>query len=114
VSTTTLDRVKTILEEGTPEQVEALRNKNETGEGPGVRTVYEQVQQEKQKGKLQQQQTDSSAQEVRRDKPKLLNKDFRLVTKQEIEDGTIDLVLVFRLIRLLPQFDVVSELGYQL
>ena len=92
VSTSTLDRVKTILDHGTPEQIQSLRDKGETG--PGVRTVFEQVQHEKLKSKLQQQQTDSPAQEIRRDNLKLINKDFRVVTKQEIPDGSVDLVLV--------------------
>ena len=53
VSSSTIDRVRTILDQGTLEQIQSLRNKNETGEGPGVRTVYEQVQSEKLKSKLQ-------------------------------------------------------------
>jgi hypothetical protein len=72
VSTSTLDRVNTILDQGTPEQIQALRDKNETGEGPGVCAVYDQVQQEKlKKDKLQ---TDKPAQEVRRDNLKLLKR----------------------------------------
>lgn len=46
VSSSTIDRVKTILEEGTDEQIKALESKSQMGEGSGVRTVYEQVQQE--------------------------------------------------------------------
>ena len=38
VSSSTIERVRTILDQGTPEQIQPLRNKNETGEGPGVRT----------------------------------------------------------------------------
>ena len=37
VSSSTLDRVSTILDQGTPEQIQSLRDKGETGEGPGVR-----------------------------------------------------------------------------
>ena len=51
VSSSTLDRVSTILDQGTPEQIQSLRDKGETGEEPGVRTVYEQVQSEKLKSK---------------------------------------------------------------
>ncbi|MFZ0513497.1 MAG: hypothetical protein WAM14_17960 [Candidatus Nitrosopolaris sp.] len=37
---------QTILEEGSEDQIKALNSKSQTGEGPGVRTVYEQVKQE--------------------------------------------------------------------
>jgi transposase-like protein len=97
VSSSTLDRVRTILEEGTPEQVQSLREKGETGEGPGVRTVYEQVQSEKLKSKLssqQQQQTTDSHAQLRRDNLKLINKEFRTITTEDIPDGSADLVLV--------------------
>jgi len=98
VSSSTLDRVSTILDQGTPEQIQSLRDKGETGEGPGVRTVYEQVQSEKLESKLQgQQRTEGAAQqqqEIRRDNLKLINKDFRTVTRDEIPDGSADLVLV--------------------
>jgi hypothetical protein len=96
VSSSTPDRVSTILDQGTPEQIQALRDKGETGEGLGVRTVYEQVQSEKLKSKLQRP-TEGQAQqqqEVRRDNLKLINKDFRTVTRDEIPDGSADLVLV--------------------
>ncbi len=76
-----------------------MREKGETGEGPGVRAVYEQVQSEKLKSKLQgQQRTEGAArrrqqqQEVRRDNLKLINKDFRTVTRDEMPDGSADLV----------------------
>ncbi len=88
VSSSTLDRVSTILDQGTPEQIQSLRDKGETGEGPGVRTVYEQVQSEKLKSKLQRP-TEGQAQqqqEVRRDNLKLISKDFRTVTRDEIPD----------------------------
>ena len=90
VSSSTLDGVKTILDQGTPEQIQSLRDKSETGEGPGVRTMYEQVQQEKLESKLQ----TEGAQEVRRDNLKLLNKDFRTITSADIPDRSADLVLV--------------------
>jgi hypothetical protein len=45
-SVSTIDRVKTILEEGSYEQIKALKSKSQMGEGSAVRTVYEQVQQE--------------------------------------------------------------------
>jgi hypothetical protein len=96
VSSSTPDRVSTILDQGRPEQIQALRDKGETGEGLGVRTVYEQVQSEKLKSKLQRP-TEGQAQqqqEVRRDNLKLINKDFRTVTRDEIPDGSADLVLV--------------------
>jgi len=35
-----------ILDEGTEEQIKAIKSNSQTGEGPEVRTVYEQVQQE--------------------------------------------------------------------
>jgi len=44
--------VRTILEEGSEEQIESLRNKNEKSSGPGVRTIYEQLQSDKLKTKL--------------------------------------------------------------
>jgi hypothetical protein len=64
VSSSTLD----ILDQGTPEQIQSLRDKGETGEGPGVRTVYEQVQQDKLKSKLQ---TDSKSPSLARDNLRL-------------------------------------------
>jgi hypothetical protein len=81
VSASTLERVNTILQEGSPEQIQALRDKSETGEAPGVRTVFGQVQTEKLKDKLQ---PETPAEEVKKDNLKLINKDFRVVTKEEI------------------------------
>lgn len=52
VSSSTIERVRTILDQGTPEQIQSLRNKNETSEGPGARTVYEQVQSQKLKSRV--------------------------------------------------------------
>jgi hypothetical protein len=37
---TTIDRVKTILEEGSYEQIKAIKNKSQMGEGPKIRTLY--------------------------------------------------------------------------
>jgi hypothetical protein len=36
VSGSTIERVRTILDQATPEQIQALRAKSESGEGPGV------------------------------------------------------------------------------
>ena len=41
VSTSTLDRVKTILEEGSPEQIQALREKGETGKWASTKYTSE-------------------------------------------------------------------------
>jgi hypothetical protein len=57
VSGSTIERVRTILDQATPEQIQALRAKSESGEGPGVRTMYEQVQSDKLKKRLSSQQT---------------------------------------------------------
>jgi len=89
VSSSTIERVRTILERATPEQIQGLRHRAETGEGPGVRTVFEQVQTDKLKSKLQ---TDSPA--LRRDNLRLINKDFRTISHDEIPDESVDLVLV--------------------
>jgi ParB-like chromosome segregation protein Spo0J len=91
VSSSTIERVRTILEQATPEQIQGLRNRTETGEGPGVRTVFERVQTEKLKSKLQ---TDGPAQELRRDNLRLINKDFRTISHDDIPDESVDLVLV--------------------
>jgi hypothetical protein len=77
------------LEQGTPEQIKALLNRNEQGgEGPGIRTVYQQVQSEKLKSKLSQQQQQQPAQlELEeRDNLRLFNKDFRTISMKEIPD----------------------------
>jgi hypothetical protein len=59
--------------------------------------MYEQVQSDKLKKRLssqeQQQTTDSHAQ-LRRDNLKLINKEFRTITTEDIPDGSADLVLV--------------------
>ena len=57
VSGSTIERVRTILDQATPEQIQALRAKSESGEGPGVHTMYEQVQSDKLKKRLSSQQT---------------------------------------------------------
>ena len=57
VSSSTIERVRIILEQATSEQIQGLRHRAETGEGPGVRTVFEQLQTDKLKSKLQ---TDST------------------------------------------------------
>jgi hypothetical protein len=91
--------VRTILKEGSEEQIESLRHKSEQGGGgsgsgsPGIRTVYAQVQSEKLKTKLEatQQQHPTVA---RHDNLKLFNKDFRTISLSEIPDESVDLVLV--------------------
>lgn len=91
VSHATIERVRTILEQGTPEQIQSMRDKSESGQRPGVRTMYEQVQDNKLKSKLQ---TEGGGQELKRDNLKLINKDFRTLTRDDIPDESADLVLV--------------------
>ena len=99
VSASTIDRVRTILEEGSEEQISALRERSQTGEGPGVRTMYEQVQNDKLTTKLAQSSSGGSSSDsqsvplTRHDNLKLFNKDFRTITLQEIPDKSVDLVL---------------------
>jgi hypothetical protein len=99
VSASTIDRVRTILEEGSEEQISALRERSQTGEGSGVRTVYEQIQNNKLKTKLVQSSSGSSSSVslsvplTRPDNIKLFNKDFRTMTPQDIPDKSVDLVL---------------------
>ena len=52
VSSSTIERVRTSLDQATPEQIQSMRDRSEAGEKPGVRTMYEQVQQDKLKSKL--------------------------------------------------------------
>ena len=93
ISPATIERVKTILEEGAEEQKASLRD-NSNEKGPGVRTVYEQIQFAKLQSRLHgQDSTTVPALAVRKDNLKLLNKDFRGVTQEEISDGSVDLVL---------------------
>jgi len=54
--------------------------------------MYETVQQNKLKKDLQP--ANGGSKEVRRDNIKLLNKDFRVVTTDDIPEGSVDLVLV--------------------
>jgi hypothetical protein len=69
-----------------------MRDKSESGQRPGVRKMYEQVQTDKLKNKLQ---TEGGAtQETSRDNLKLINKDFRVVNRDDLPDETVDLVLV--------------------
>jgi hypothetical protein len=90
VSFATIERVKPILEQGTPEQIKALLNRNEQGgEGPGIRTVCQQVQSEKLKSKLSQQQQQQQPAQLEleeRDNLRLFNKDFRTISMKEIPD----------------------------
>ncbi|MGA8082241.1 MAG: hypothetical protein WCC17_01835 [Candidatus Nitrosopolaris sp.] len=82
--TTTTER-KTIIEDGTPDEINRLRQKN----GPAIKTVYKKIRNDKLRKRFEQQQY-ATPQPVasRRDNPKLFNKDFRAVT-----DGSIHLVL---------------------
>jgi hypothetical protein len=95
-------RVRTILDEGTPEQISSLRSgEKKKGGRHGVRTTYEEVQEEKLKSKLSAAATPPTTipPVAAEGKPKkgenlsLLNKDFRVVSKEEVQDGTVDLVL---------------------
>lgn len=93
VSPATIDRARTNLEEGSQEQIASLRNRKSSEKGPGVRTVYEQVQFGKLQSRLQRPDSSAPAPAVRKDNLKLLNKDFRVVTQEEIPDRSVDLVL---------------------
>jgi ParB-like chromosome segregation protein Spo0J len=88
VSPATIQRVDTILEEGSPEQIASLRN----SKGPGIKTIYGYVQ----FGKLQRKNSSALSPALRKHNPKLLNKGFRIVTQDEIPDGSVDLVLVLK------------------
>lgn len=97
VSAATMARVETILEEGTPEQIATMRDKEKKGKSPGVRTMYEEVQNEKVKNKLKKLGKGgggSKQKQVRRENMKLIEKDFRLITQKDIPDESVDLVLV--------------------
>jgi len=93
ISGSTIDRVRSIMEYGTPEQLQQMRDKSAAGEKPGVRTMYEQVQSERQKKDLA---TTSgpSAPQLNKDNLRLINKDFRIVNQEEIIPDSVDLVLV--------------------
>jgi ParB-like chromosome segregation protein Spo0J len=94
VSASTIDRVKTILEQGSQEQIAALKQKSQTGSGPGVRTVYEQVQQEKLKTKLASEAEAAKKVQVKQQKNvKLFNKDFRTIVQSEVANDSVDLVI---------------------
>jgi hypothetical protein len=99
VSASTIDRVRTILEEGSEEQKSELRERSQTGEGPGIRTVYAQIQNNKLKTKLAQSSSCGSSLDSQSvsltmpDNLKLFNKDFRTMIPQEIPNQSVDLVL---------------------
>jgi ParB-like nuclease domain len=124
VSPATFARVETIFQDGTEEQIQALRggrggsddnisagsgdggNGNEGGggggggkatRGAGVRTIYEQVQNEKIKDRLQagshSQGMHEKTQPKKHNNVKLLNKDFRLITMQEVPDSSVDCII---------------------
>lgn len=105
VSASTIDRVRTILVEGSEEQIESLRTKNEKGTGPGVRTIYEKVQSDKLKTKLAANQGDNELNsshprrqqrddDTKPDNLQLFNQDFRTLTMSDIPDNSVDLMLV--------------------
>jgi hypothetical protein len=83
VSPATIARVDTILEEGSLEQKASLNVS-------GINTIYELVK----LGKLQRRDSSALARSRRKHNSKLLNKDFRIVTQDQISDGSVDLVLV--------------------
>ena len=134
VSSSTIERVRTILEEGSPEQIESLRNKGQQGgEGPGIRTVFSQVQSDKLKSKLEEQQYavavamavgdgNGPIHDTRRDNLKLFNKDFRTIDLNDIADESVDLMLVldFELVLstlefhdpIVPQFGLIPERAF--
>ena len=91
VSGSTIERVRTILDQATPEQIQALRAKSESGEGPGVHTMYEQVQSDKLKKRLSSQQT---VLDRNFEGTSSVNKDFRTITRDDIAHESIDLVIV--------------------
>lgn len=93
VSGSTIERVRSIMEHGTPEQIQSMRDEDGNSKKPGVRTMYEQVQNERIKKEL----TDSTnvtTPQLKKDNLRLINKDFRIATKEEIPNDSVDLVLV--------------------
>ena len=81
------------MEHGTPEQIQSMRDEDGNSKKPGVRTMYEQVQNERIKKEL----TDSTnvtTPQLKKDNLRLINKDFRIATKEEIPNDSVDLVLV--------------------
>ena len=107
VSSSTIERVRTILEQATPEQIQSIRDKSEAGQRPGVRSVFQQVQTDKLKNKLQ---TNSPMQELRRDNLKLINRDFRTISREDIHDGSVDLVLVLDF----PEPRITEDQGFRI
>ncbi len=82
-------RVRTILEQGTPEQIQSMRDKSASGGRPAVRTMYEQIQDNKLKSKLQTESSVGATQEIRRDNLRLINEDFRVVTRDQLFHTTV-------------------------
>jgi RNase P protein component len=89
VSPATIERVETILEEGSLEQKASVMNGRS-----GIKTIYEKIQFGKLQSRLQRLSSSALAPALRKHTPKLLNKDFSMVTQDEIPDGSVDLVLV--------------------
>jgi hypothetical protein len=90
VSASTIERVKTILEEGSKEHVEQLK----AGEA-GKQTIYKQVKDEKLKSKLQSSAPAlASTVQIHQHHDNIrLFKDFRTITLHDIADESVDLVL---------------------
>jgi hypothetical protein len=86
VSPATIERVDTIQEEGSPEQIAGLRN--------GKSGIHVQF------GKLQRMNSSALAPALRKHNLKLLNKGFRIVTQDEMPDGSVDLVLNYPEVRM--------------
>lgn len=94
VSSATIERVRKIMDQGTPEQIQSLKQKSETGEGPGVRTVYNQVMDKQLKDKLAENQPKNKIQiNNQRENIRIYNKDFRTITQQEVPNESADVVL---------------------
>jgi len=94
VSGSTIERIRAIMEHGTPEHIQTMRHRSEAGEKPGVRTMYEHIQSDKRRKELQLESESAETAEGGRDNLKLINKNFRAVTNEDIPDGSVDLVLV--------------------
>jgi hypothetical protein len=98
ISQSTVERVRTIMDHGTPEQIQAMtdsRGEDSDGKKIGVRTMYEQVQSDREKKELEAKSAGGGkTMQLQRENLRLINKDFRIVTKEEIPPDAVDLVLV--------------------
>lgn len=101
VSVATMARTRVILEDGTKDQIEAVRGSSSSSNGKkgkaGVRTMYEKIQNNKVKGRLQagghSKGMHEKAKPKKHDNIHLINKDFRLVTIKDIPNESVDCVL---------------------